>query len=47
MLIEDVVHLPSYERGRVYVQDPRLKGVVYRAVGTDPDYTNAYLVESP
>ena len=46
-MIEDAVHLPNYERGRVFVQDPRLKGVVRRAVGTDPDYTNAYLVENP
>jgi oligopeptide transport system substrate-binding protein len=47
ILIEDAVMLPNYERGRVYVQDPRLKDVVYRAVGTDPDYTNAYLTENP
>ena len=47
ILIEDAVILPNYERGLVYVQDPRLKGVVYRAVGTDPDYTHAYLVENP
>ena len=47
ILIEDAVHLPNYERGRVYVLDPRLMGVVHRAVGTDPDYTNAYLVENP
>ena len=46
ILIDDVVLLPNYERGRVYVQDPRLKGVVHRAVGTDPDYTNAY-IENP
>ena len=39
--------LPNYERGLVYVEDPHLKGVVYRAVGTDPDYSNAYLVENP
>lgn len=44
ILIEDAVILPNYERGRVYVRDPRLQGVVNRAVGTDPDYTNAYLV---
>ena len=47
IMIEDAVHLPNYERGRVFVQDPRLKGVVRRAVGTDPDYTNAYLAENP
>jgi oligopeptide transport system substrate-binding protein len=47
ILIEDVVHLPNFERGLVYVQDPRLKGVVRRAVGTNPDYSQAYLVENP
>jgi oligopeptide transport system substrate-binding protein len=47
ILIDDAVLLTNYERGRVYVLDPRLKGVVNRAVGTDPDYTNAYLVEEP
>ena len=47
ILIEDAVHLPNYERGNVYVQDPRLKGVVHRAVGTDPDYSQAYLIENP
>jgi oligopeptide transport system substrate-binding protein len=47
ILIEDAVILPNYERGIVFVQDPRLKGVVNRSVGTDPDYTNAYLVENP
>jgi oligopeptide transport system substrate-binding protein len=47
ILIDDAVILPSYERGRVFVQDPRLKGVANRAVGADPDFTNAYLVENP
>jgi oligopeptide transport system substrate-binding protein len=47
ILIEDAVILPNYERGIVYVRDSRLKGVVNRAVGTDPDYSNAYLVEKP
>lgn len=45
IIYEDAVILPHYERGVVYVQDPRLKGVVRRAVGTDPDYTNAYIEE--
>ena len=45
ILIDDAVILPNYERGNVYVMDPRLKGVVHRAVGPDPDYTNAYIVE--
>jgi oligopeptide transport system substrate-binding protein len=43
IMIEDAVHLPNYERGNVYVRVPALKGVVNRAVGTDPDYTQAYL----
>jgi oligopeptide transport system substrate-binding protein len=47
ILIDDAVLLPTYERGRVFVMDPRLKGVVNRAVGTDPDFTNAYLVDNP
>lgn len=47
ILIEDAAQLPNYERGNVYVQVPELKGVVHRAVGVDPDYTNAYLVENP
>ena len=46
IIIEDIVHLPNYERGNVYVQVPELKGVIHRAVGTDPDYTHAYL-EAP
>ena len=40
---EDAVVLPSYESGSVYVQDERLRGVVRRAVGTDPDFTEAYI----
>lgn len=47
IMIEDAVHLPNYERGRVYVQVPGLKGVVHSVVGADPDYTNAYLAENP
>ena len=47
ILHEDVVLLQNYERGIVYVQDPRLKGVIRRAVGTDPDYTNAYIIDAP
>ena len=47
ILIEDAVQLPNYERGLVFVEDPRLKGVVHRSVGTDPDFTNAYLAENP
>ena len=47
ILHEDVVLLHNYERGIVYVRDPRLRGVVRRAIGADPDYTNAFIVETP
>jgi oligopeptide transport system substrate-binding protein len=43
MLIEDAIVITTYERGQSYVQDPRLKGVVRRAIGTDPDFSNAYI----
>jgi hypothetical protein len=32
ILIDDAVLLPNYERGRVYVLDPRIKGAVHRAL---------------
>ena len=40
---DDVVILPSFERGLVYVEHPQVKGVIRRAVGTDPDFTNAFI----
>ncbi|MCY3730673.1 MAG: peptide ABC transporter substrate-binding protein [Rhodospirillaceae bacterium] len=47
ILIEEVAMIPNYERGRVWIKDRRLQGVVRRAVGPDPDYTNAYILENP
>jgi oligopeptide transport system substrate-binding protein len=47
ILIDDVVIIPNYERGQMYVQDARLKGVARSAIGGDWDYTSAYLVENP
>ena len=44
---DDVVIVPSYERGLVYVRNARLKGIVRRVVGADPDYTNARIEGSP
>ncbi len=44
IIYDDAVILPNYERGSVFVRNPQLKGVVRRAVGTDPDYTGAYIV---
>jgi oligopeptide transport system substrate-binding protein len=40
---DDAVIIPNFERGLVYVRDPRLQGVQRRVVGADPDYTNAYI----
>jgi oligopeptide transport system substrate-binding protein len=45
IIYDDAVILPNYERGSVFVRNPQLKGVVRRAVGTDPDYTGAYVVD--
>ena len=45
IIYDDAVILPNYERGSVFVRNPRLKGVVRRAVGTDPDYTGAYIAD--
>ena len=43
IIYDDAVILVSYELGSVYVTNPRVKGLVRRAVGTDPDYTNAWI----
>jgi oligopeptide transport system substrate-binding protein len=43
ILFDDAVIIPMYERGVVYLQDPRLKGVVRRALPPDPDYSRAYI----
>ena len=43
ILFDDAVIILNYERGTVYVKDPRVGGVVRRAVGADPDFTNAYI----
>ena len=47
ILFEDAAIILNYDRGVMYVQDPHLKGVVRRAVGPEPDYTQAYVVENP
>jgi oligopeptide transport system substrate-binding protein len=46
ILVEDAVIIPMYERGQVFVTDPRLQGVVRRVIGTDPDFTHAHVVEA-
>ena len=45
ILYEDAAILMNYERGSVYVIDPRIKSVVRRSVGVDPDYSFAYIEE--
>lgn len=45
IIVEDVPVLPMAETGSAYVQHPRLKGVIRRALGADPDYTYARVVE--
>ena len=44
ILIDNPPMVPTYEPGVVYVVDPRLKGVVRRVAGFDPDYTNVSIV---
>ena len=46
IIYDDAVILAQYERGSVYVSHPRVRGLVRRAVGTDPDYTNAWIGDS-
>ena len=46
-VIEDAAILLFYERGVMFIEDSRLKGVARRSIGPEPDYTGAYLVASP
>ena len=41
----DSVILPQYEQGVIYLMHPKLKGVVRRVVGGDPDFTHARVVK--
>lgn len=45
LIIDDAVILFNYERGASYVTHPQLKGIVRRVIGTDPDYTRAWVEE--
>ncbi len=44
ILIEDLPVLPTAETGSAYIVHPRLKGVVRRVTGADPDYTYARVI---
>ena len=46
ILYEEAAIIFEYERGSNFVADDRVHGVTRRAVGTDPDYTRAYIVDS-
>ena len=47
ILIEDAALLLAFERGVMYVQDPRLKNVARRTIGPPTDYARAYITEEP
>lgn len=46
LIVEDAVIVPLYERGVVYVQNPRLQGVVRRPIGGDPNFKFARIAEA-
>lgn len=45
IVIDDVTILPQVESSSVYIQSPKLKGVIRRVIGSDPDFTFARVVE--
>jgi oligopeptide transport system substrate-binding protein len=45
IIFDEAAILPQYEQGVIYLMHPKLKGVVRRVVGADPDYTHARVVE--
>ena len=45
IIAEDVVIIPTFEAGYLYVQHPQLKNVVRRTFGADPDYKFARVVK--
>ena len=40
---EDVVMIPGYERGYVYVTHPQVRGIVRHVIGAETDFTNAWI----
>ncbi|MEO2177678.1 MAG: peptide ABC transporter substrate-binding protein [bacterium] len=45
ILFDDAVVLPQYEQGVIYLMHPKIRGVVRRVVGPDPDYTKARVIK--
>lgn len=43
LLVDDVIILPLYERGRSYIEHPQLRGVIRRAIGGDPYFYSAFI----
>jgi oligopeptide transport system substrate-binding protein len=43
IIADDVVIIPLYERGAVYVQHSRVKNIARRAIGGDPNFNFAYI----
>lgn len=43
LIAEDVVIIPTYERARLYVMHPRLRGVIRRQISPDPDFARAWI----
>jgi oligopeptide transport system substrate-binding protein len=43
LIFEDVVILPQYERGYIYVQNKRIEGVRRTRVGGDPNFNYAWI----
>jgi len=43
LIYEDVIILPQYERGYIYVQDKRIDGVRRSRIGGDPNYNYTWI----
>jgi oligopeptide transport system substrate-binding protein len=43
ILHEDVVMIPNYERGYVYVTHPQVRGILRRVIGAETDFTYAWI----
>lgn len=40
---EDVIMMPDYERGYVYVTQPQVRGILRRVIGAETDFTYAWI----
>lgn len=45
ILLEELPIIPTYERTVMFTQSDRVQGIVRRAIGFDPDFTNAKIVK--